>query len=252
MKVLVTFAVDDEFAPWRELRQFEKQNRDGTELYMAKIEGADVAVLLTGIGAKRTGLEAAGMVWNAGMDVCISSGLAGALKPEHRLCDVLAARRVERGPGEQPVTCDESLLRVASELGAKIAGSFYSVDHIVQGAAEKRELGKAADAVEMESGEILSEATAFGARIIAIRGISDAWDEDLPLDFGLATTDSGNVSIGRVLAQVARKPQSIPALIRFGKQSRRAAKKLCQFLDVYVAGVVRSSKVLISGGAATQ
>ncbi|HXM97936.1 MAG TPA: hypothetical protein VN982_05620 [Candidatus Dormibacteraeota bacterium] len=252
MKVLVTFAVDDEFAPWRELRHFEKQNRDGMELYMARIEGADVAVLLTGIGGKKAWVEATKVIWDSDIDVCISSGLAGALKPGFQLSDVLAARRIERGSGEKPVVCDGRLASLASELGAKIAECFYSADHVVLSAVEKRELAKTADAVEMESGEILSEAAAFGARIIAIRGISDAWDEDLPLDFNLVTTDSGDVSLKRVLSQVARKPQSIPALIRFGKQSKHAAERLSQFLDVYVAGVVRSAKVLISGGAATQ
>ena len=252
MKVLVTFAVDDEFAPWRELRHFEKLTRDGMELYAARIEGAEVAVVLTGIGAKRAWVQATKAIWDGDIDVCISSGLAGALKSEHRLSDVLAARRIETSSGGRAVAGDEPLIGIASELGAKIAECFFSVDHVVLSAAEKRELGKTADAVEMESAEILSEAAAFGARIIAIRGISDAWDEDLPLDFNLVTTDSGDVSMGKVLSQVARKPQSIPALIRFGKQSKHAAERLSQFLDVYVAAVVRNAKVLISGGAATR
>jgi adenosylhomocysteine nucleosidase len=252
MKVLITFAVDAEFAPWRELRHFEKQNREGTELYSATIENAEILVLLTGIGGKKAGVEATKAIWDGDIDVCISSGLAGALKSEHRLSDVLAARRIDTTSGKQLVVCDESLALLASEFGAKIADCFYSVDHVVSSAAEKQELGKTADAVEMESGEILSEAAAFGARVIAVRGISDAADEDLPLDFNLVTTDSGDVSMKSVLVQVARRPQSIPGLIRFGKQSRHAAEKLSKFLDLYVAGVVRAGKVLVSGGVAAQ
>ena len=39
----------------------------------------------------------------------------------------------------------------------------YSSDHVVGSAVEKTELGKIADVVDMESGEILYEAIAFGA-----------------------------------------------------------------------------------------
>jgi nucleoside phosphorylase len=245
VKVLVTFAVDAEFAPWRELRHFEKLNRDGIETYAGKIEGAEVTVLLTGIGGKKMGWEANGRVWS-GIDVCISSGLAGALREEYRVGDILAARRIERGSGATAVVCDEALLHVASELKAKIVSSFYSANQIIGSAMEKQELGKLADAVEMESDEILRQAAAAGARIIAVRAISDASNEDLPLDFSRTTTDFGEVSIRKVLSQVVRRPQSIPALIRFGKQSKNAAEKLARFLDGYVKRVAQAREVLIS------
>ncbi|GAC1627006.1 MAG: hypothetical protein PVS2B2_16040 [Candidatus Acidiferrum sp.] len=252
MKVLITFAVDAEFAPWREIRHFEKQNREGAEWYSTTIEDVEVVVLLTGIGAKKAGVEVTKVIWDGDIDVCISSGLAGALKCEHRVSDVLAARRIDTASGKQPVACDESLVRLASEFGAKIADSFYTMNHVVLSAAEKQEFGKTADAVEMESAEILSKAAGFGAKVIAIRGISDAADEDLPLDFNRVTTDSGEVSMKSVLAQVARKPQSIPALIRFGKQSKAAAEKLNNFLDRYVAAVVLGRKVAVPGGVAVK
>ncbi len=94
--------------------------------------------------------------------------------------------------------------------------------------------------MEMESGEVLYEATAFGARAVAIRGISDAVEEDLPLDFNRVTTATGGVSMGRVLGQVARHPGKVPSLIRFGQQSRMAAEKLCRFLDHYLEGLAKA------------
>lgn len=250
MKVLVTFAVDAEFAPWRGLRHFEKRHQVDTEFFSTIIEDAEVMVLLTGIGGKKTGVAAAKTLWGGHIDVCISSGLAGALKPEHRLSDILAARRVDATTGKSSVRCDESLVRLALEAGAKIAACFYSVDHVVSSAAEKQELGKTGDAVEMESAEILRDAAALGARVIAIRGISDVSAEDLPLDFNRVTTDSGDVSIKSVLLQMARRPRSIPSLIRFGKQSRLAAEKLSNFLDPYVNGIIRAERVLVHGGVA--
>ncbi len=61
--------------------------------------------------------------------------------------------------------------------------------------------------------------------------------EDLPLDMSQVFTDEGQVSIPRVLGQVALRPQSLPGLIRLGKNSRIAAESLARFLDSYVVAL---------------
>jgi hypothetical protein len=75
---------------------------------------------------------------------------------------------------------------------------------------------------------------AFGAKVIAIRAISDAVEEDLPVDFNRVTSEAGEVSIAKIVAQAAAHPGSIPALIRFGRQSRNAAERLAVVLDACV------------------
>src|SRR5260370_41802519 len=215
MRILVTFAVDAEFAPWRKLRGFEKPTDGVAEFFAARIGGADVNVLLTGVGGRSAWLEATKIVWDGDVDICISSGLAGALRSEYRIGDVLAAREIQAIGWKRVVASDAKLVRLAEEHGARAVNSFYSADRVISLASEKRELGKVADAVEMESGEVLYEAAAFGAKGIAIRGISDAADEDLPLDFNKVMTSAGEVSIPRVLGEVVRHPLSTPALVRF-------------------------------------
>jgi adenosylhomocysteine nucleosidase len=91
--------------------------------------------------------------------------------------------------------------------------------------------------VEMESFEILREAQAAGVPAVAVRAISDTVGEDLPLDMNQVFTDQGQVSIPRVLGQVALKPQSLPGLIRLGRNSRIAAQSLAHFLDSYVVAL---------------
>ena len=239
MRILVTFAVDAEFAPWRQLRRFEKQKERAAEYFAARIGGADVNVLLTGVGGKAACLETTKIVWDGNVRVCISSGLAGALRGDYRLGDILAAKEVRAVGSKRVVASDAELLLVAEEHGARTVGSFYSAERVIGSAAEKRELGRVADAVEMESGDVLYDASAFAAKVIAIRGISDIVDEDLPMDFNRVMTPSGQVSISKVLGEVVRHPTSVPALIRFGKHGRMAAKELCAFLDRYVEGVVK-------------
>jgi nucleoside phosphorylase len=238
MRILVTFAVEAEFAPWRRVREFVKQKNGAAEYFAAQIGSANVNVVLTGIGGKSAWLETTKIVWDGDVDICVSSGLAGALRAQYQIGDILAAKEVQAVGWQRVVASDAKLIQLAEEHGARAVGSFYSADRVISSASEKRELGKMADAVEMESGEVLYEASAFGAKVIAIRGISDSADEDLPVDFNRVVTPAGEVSIPKVLGEVARHPISIPALVRFGNQSRMAAEKLSVFLDSYLQGVV--------------
>ncbi len=249
MRILVTFAVEAEFAPWRKVRQFVKQTDGSAEYFAARIGDANVNVVLTGVGGKSAWLETTRIVWDGDVDICVSSGLAGALRREYQLGDILAAKEVQAISWNRVVASDAKLIQLAQEHGARAVGSFYSADRVIGSASEKRELGRVADAVEMESGEVLHEASVFGAKVIAIRGISDAVDEDLPLDFNRVMTPAGEVSIPKVLGEVVRHPMSAPALVRFGKQSRMAAEKLGAFLDRYLEGVVSSLGATIGAAA---
>jgi nucleoside phosphorylase len=234
MKVLVTFAVEAEFAPWRRLRQFSESNVGDVRAYSAHITDAELIVLLTGVGGRRAWAEATKVIWDGNVDVCISSGLAGALRENHRPGVVLAAKEVHATHWNKVIPSDIALLAMATASGAKVVDAFYSVDRVLVRSSEKVELGAKADAVEMESGDIMLEAVAFGAKVIAIRAVSDAVEEDLPVDFNRVVSESGDVSLTKVLSQAAAHPTSIPALIRFGRQSRNAAEKLALVLDACI------------------
>jgi adenosylhomocysteine nucleosidase len=238
MKVLVTFAVEAEFAPWRKLRQFSQCNVGDIRAYSAQIADSELIVLLTGVGGRRAWAEATKVIWDGNVDVCISSGLAGALREKHRPGDVLAAKEIHATNWEKVIPSDSALLKIATACGAKLVDGFYSVDRVLVRSSEKAELGAKADAVEMESGDIMLEAIAFGARVIAIRAISDAVEEDLPVDFNRVMSESGEVSLTKILSQAAAHPGSIPALIRFGWQSRNAAEKLAIVLDACIQRLV--------------
>lgn len=219
------------------------------QFFRARIGGSEVNVLLTGVGGKNAWLQASKVFCDGEVDLCISSGLAGALRPEYHLGDVLAAKEVRAVGSQRVVAADAQLVRLAEEQGARAVDSFYSADRVIGLATEKRALGRLADAVEMESGEVLYEAAAFGAKGIAIRGISDAADQDLPLDFNRVMTSTGEVSIPRVLGEMVRHPLSTAAVVRFATQSRAAAEKLAAFLDRYVQAV-GSSMSTTSGAVA--
>ena len=171
------------------------------------------------------------------------------MRPEYNLEDVLAARRVSSGaaraaPASRIIECDPSLVALAGECGARIAERIHTADHVISAAGEKQSLAAAADAVEMESFEVVKEAVAFGARSVVIRAISDTAGEELPLDMNLVLTDDGQISTSRIVGQLARRPWALAGLLRLGARSKRAAESLARFLDAYVLALAqRTSQV---------
>jgi nucleoside phosphorylase len=252
VRVLVTFALETEFAPWRALRKFRRAKWETASVFRTEIGEAEVNVLLTGVGAPHAALMSLSEIARGESDTvefCVSAGLAGALQPEYRIGQVLAARtivaeRAAEGAGSRTMESSAPLLEFAGDCGATIVKRFYTAGHVVSRAEEKEQLGLAADAVEMESFAILSRARANGVPGVAIRSISDTVNEDLPLPMDDLFDESGAVSLPRVIGQVARRPGAIPGLVKLGQQSKRAAESLASFLDRYVAGFSERAKAL--------
>lgn len=251
MKVLVTFALETEFAPWRSIREFRSDNWGGIRSFVAEIDGAEVGVVLTGVGPKQAAFAASRALGaeRDSLKFCISSGLAGALRSEYSIGQIVAARSVvsgrpQDGPSERVLLSSAPLISFAENLGASVCGGFYTAGHVLLQAEEKRHLSHSADAVEMESFEVLREASACAIPAVAIRAISDLADEALPLDLNRVLDNRGQVSLPRVISQLARHPASLPGLVRLGQRSKRAAQLLARFLDRYIAFVVESTKNL--------
>lgn len=239
------------------MRKFRRSIWGSAEAHFAEVGGAEVGVVLTGVGSRQAALAVSKVSWGEldDMQFCISSGLAGGLKPDYSVGQVLAARTVvaESIPTDAPGAIVESstaLLSFAAECGASVVERFYSTERAIGTAHEKRHLGETADAVEMESFQVLRKARADGIPGVAIRSISDAVDEDLPLDMNEVFTERGEVSIPRVLGQVALRPQSLPGLVRLGRKSKHAAESLAEFLDRYIVAFSERAKALESRAAA--
>src|SRR5207302_9108439 len=95
MRILVTFAVEAEFAPWRAGRKFDRQKAPGLQLWKTVIGDSEIFVVLTGIGdisANVMDLMMRMAVCDRYFDVCVSSGLAGALRSDYRLSDIVVTR----------------------------------------------------------------------------------------------------------------------------------------------------------------
>lgn len=247
MKALVTFAIGEEFSPWRGRHRFAAVRVGDQTLHQARIGEAEVTVLLTGIGPRRAAAAVAGILMSQtggerAFDVCIATGLAGGLRREFAAGEILAACAVVREgenkelrPGD--VVSHPKCLELAGECGARIVERFRTSGRVILTAWEKEQLSATAAAVEMESFDVLTEAMAWGVPGIAIRAVGDTAGEDLPLDFNQVLTPRGTISVGGIAAALLKKPSALPGLLRFARQSRDAAISLADYLDRFVAAL---------------
>jgi adenosylhomocysteine nucleosidase len=232
MRVVVTFAVDSEFAPWRKSRPFRRDRNAAPARYEYSTGDLFVRVVLTGMGERLAG-QAAKAALADGADLCISSGLAGGLQAGQRSGDILVAQVVVKDHEPVAIASDPELIALASDCGARQVSRFVTSRVIVARSADKQLLGERADAVEMESLAVLGEAARRGVPAVAVRAIADTVDFDLPLDFSTASDPSGQIRASRVLGALAMRPQRLPALLRFARDCRRASQSLAAFLDAY-------------------
>jgi adenosylhomocysteine nucleosidase len=256
MRVLVTFALPTEFAFWRKRHRFSKMRalaggRDLARcpLFRTWVGECEVVVALTGMGPVQA-RRATRYALQCAPDVCISSGLAGAVKDAYRPGDVLAATQVSEIKGKRFFLCEASLVEHATACGARRVERFLTSPTVVVTAAAKRALAGQGDAVEMESASVLAAASAVNIPAIAIRAVSDAAGQDLPLDLNRVFSAKGSVRPVRLLGSLAAEPASLPGLLRLAGATRRAATGLAEFLDRYITALAENGfgRQLVASG----
>src|SRR5215471_11107462 len=225
MRVLVTFAVEAEFAPWRRLRNLEQLEIADQHVFRALVGRAKVDFVVTGMGVEKA-RQACEKVLGEPYQYCVTAGFAGALNDKHSVGDVLVAEAVQMLGKSKALQCSRNLVYAARTDGAKQVKLFLTSEHVVRTVEEKSQLAPFADAVEMESFGVLSVAAQRKRSAVAIRVISDNVREDMPALVETGVDEYGRVKIGGVLKYVATNPLQLPALVRLGRDSRTAAEAL--------------------------
>jgi adenosylhomocysteine nucleosidase len=243
MRVLVTFALDAEFAPWRKRRRFNRIDYRGLQLWRATDGEFEITIMRTGVGDESASKAMDLMLQMADnekyFDICISSGLAGALHESLKPGDIIAPRMIQAsfrssGMPLDSLAVDEELHQRALRGGAKRTECLFTTDMVLLTAKQKAACSSKAQSVDMESFEIVKEARAWGARCVVLRAISDSSNEELPINFNLTLSRKSQISISKVILQLIKNPRALPALLRFGRQSRLAAQELANFLESYI------------------
>jgi adenosylhomocysteine nucleosidase len=240
MRILVTFAVKAEFSPWNSRHPFvpyEFENwerRREFDLFKANIGSNEVTVLLTGIG-KSNATRALASIPLALHDICISTGLAGSLDTALLPGDIAVARKAQTLHLASTAASDDFLFDLAVSLSAKPVDVALTSEKIIRTALEKDALRQQGSIVEMESTHVLAAAQQAQLPAVLVRAISDAANEDLPVDFARILDSQGHLRLNGLLKEVGLHPYRIAPLIQFGRQSHAAAKSLADFLDRYIS-----------------
>lgn len=246
MRILATFAVEAEFAPWRKLRRFSNAKARltrwgpvGSAILETSIGATKVSVLLTGIGREQC--EATlnfneDSIFSDGMpNLVISSGLAGALKDSLSPLDLFVPKKVRTLRNDANIDSDPEPFEQAVSLGAKPVENLITMERLVSTREEKTRIAFHGEAVDMESAFVMSHFAAAAVPVVTIRAISDGANEDLPIDFDRCLTPQGAIKPMRLVNQIVRRPGNLPNLVRFGRQSNQAAQRLAGFLDEFIA-----------------
>src|SRR5262249_31154940 len=114
---------------------------------------------------------------------------------------------------------------------------FHCAERVATTAAEKQNLRTAtgADAVEMESEVIRILCRKQEIPSATIRVISDALQEDLPLDFNALMTAQQKLCYSKLAWALAKSPGKIRGLLHLHRQTDRAARSLAQVLGQILA-----------------
>ncbi len=242
MRIVLTFALPSEFAPWRKRSNFSRIHGDGAPIYRTCHGQDEIYALITGMSTRGLRNELQQLLAKPA-DLCIASGLTGALKKEHRPGTILVAGAVRTETKSSAIPSDASLVAASVECGAVAVDCFYTSNSLVTSQSEKNRLSEVADAVDMESFQVMYEARHAGVPAVAIRAVSDSSDSYLPIDFSRAMGTGGQLIWSRVLQQLAMSPLQFFPFVKFARESIRATRNLSVFLERYVNAVSSGGKL---------
>ena len=229
-KVLIAFAMKEEFAPWQLRHPFRRVPNSPHPLLASVFGNLELYVALAGAGAPDAH-HFENLTTTIAPSLCIVTGVAAGLNPRWKPGDILAPLTVSAPGGEPRTLADAKLIDLAVECGANRAEVMLTLPHIARTVEEKVRLGSMGDLADMESLPLMQGWSERGIPSLALRVILDSADMPMKCDFESAMDAHGQVRISKIAAQLVRHPQTLPDFIHIARQSRRTLAILARFLD---------------------
>lgn len=236
-------AMPQEIAPLlKRIGRYRSERAAGITLYRFTCGNTPVVLALSGMGPRHAREATRALIETARPAAILNFGFAGAVLPGLRVGELVLAERVYRlsdGVLEQAPRLALPQTSLAFEAcraaGLEVrSGSFITASGIMNksdlAASVKAEL--ALPVLEMETAAVLEEATAAGVPALALRAISDAAEEELGFSIEEICDAHLNLSPGRLMLALVKKPYLVPQLVRLAGNSRRAGMKLAQGVEL--------------------
>ncbi len=241
MKIVIVTAMPEESAAvMKRAGGLKKTLLDNRKRYGFSMCGHELVLVESGMGMLNAGWAAAALAAE-GADLMISAGFGGAVLEGLGVGEVVMARQVLHWSGsglEEVAVGFYGLNAVADTLSLRLA-TFVSCDQILN----KRDLAlrlppqATNPVVEMESAAVARVAASHGIPFLAMRAISDPWDEEMDFTIDEFCDDSMRIRPARVLATILRRPRIIPQLVRLARTSRVAAGGLARGMERLLAAI---------------
>ncbi len=213
--VAIVVAMRVEVAPLLAKMKTQPLHVDGVELF----ELPEAMVAVGGIGEKCARHAAEVVIEHAQPKLLVSAGMAGALSPQLKVCDVGRMREVvDVATGQRyPTRGGEWVLATSPGIS----------DVAEKGALLTR---YAADAVDMEAAAVARVAKERGLEFAAVKAISD--DSAFPMPPLTRFIDgNGRFETRQFLVYIALHPKWWATLAKIRKNSKLASANLCRELQ---------------------
>ena len=178
-------------------------------------------VLITGIGRENAERRLHSALKRSAWQLVLSCGFAGGLNPYLTTGTVV-------------FSSDEDAGLTPTLLAARACPVRFHCSHRVATTVEEKRMlweTTGADAVEMESEIIRAICRAHGIPSATIRVISDAANENLPVDFNVFMTSEQKLNYAKLVLSLLTSPAKIPAMLRLQRQTQLAARNLAGVLS---------------------
>jgi len=239
----VVAAMPQEIAPLlRRLTGYRRETFGGFHLYRCVLQGIPVVLVESGMGQKHAAAATKALISHAAPSLIVNFGFAGAVQPGLGVGEMVIAERVlllEQGRLARATQPDQRLFDQVLEACAAAALTLHRGTFITAaGIMNKKEVagllpsGMPHPVLEMETAAVLLEAGQSGIPVVAIRGISDAAEDELGFSLEEFCDVQLRISPARVLRCIAAKPWIIPQLVKLSGSSKKAGKKLALYAEL--------------------
>lgn len=199
-------------------------------LYRINSGLTEYSLLQSGIGPENAATGAKILIDRCAPDLIINFGFAGALTNSLKPGDLVYAERI-LSYNEHAFT--ELTVRTFAGIGDQtfpgaIPATFVTTARVIRKKELRTTLPKrfTPAVVDMETAAVASIAAEKEISFMALRTISDSYDDEMGFNLEEFCDKDMNLQKWRVLLTIARKPWIVPQLVRLSCNTRSAGRKL--------------------------
>lgn len=246
----VVAAMPQEIAPLlRRVAGYRKERAAGCNLYRFEVEGVPVALIESGMGPRHAAAATAALIERATPDCLVNFGFAGGVLPGTGVGDLVLAERVlylENGCLSDASQPDPVLCNLVAEALAQAPITLHRGTFVTAAVITEKTMlagllapGMGHPVLEMETAALSRVAAQAGIPVLALRGVSDAAEEELGFSLEEFCDRELRISAVRVMRTIALKPWIIPQLVRLSGNSKRAGKNLALGVELALKALAR-------------